>query len=350
MGTGWTPTRSSGCTRPRPSTAWPRPCSAAGASSRRAPRPACTSGRPLRRSAPTTRACSRSAWSAPAACRSTRAATTSATAGSSRSVSGERTEVRVRRRVVDARYLSPEIPARTPPPFARRGRCARRRRQRPRQDRGSALAVRDRRRGQDRDRRVHLAAAQRCRPGRDLLGAATRARGCSTVRWCSPTRRSSSGWRPTSWRPRPRRVARRPVPPDGGRRRDAAHRPVRDADDGQGADARPVGARPAPDDRPRRPAGHVRGADRGRLVLTGGEVTTARDAVVVHCAAAGLQYRPLVPIWGRRRSPCSRSGPGSPCFGAALAGYVEAHASTATRRRTGCARRRRSRTRPPTGL
>src|SRR5690606_10731027 len=33
-------------------------------------------------------------------------------------VSGETAEVRVRRRVVDATYLSPTIPATTPPPFA----------------------------------------------------------------------------------------------------------------------------------------------------------------------------------------------------------------------------------------
>ena len=45
--------------------------------------------------------------------------------------------------------------------------------------------------------------------------------------------------------------------------------------------------------------GHIRHVEPGRLVLTDGEVAIAPDAVVVHCAASGLQYPPLVPIWGR---------------------------------------------------
>ena len=69
--------------------------------------------------------------------------------------------------------------------------------------------------------------------------------------------------------------------------------------------------------------GHVRGAEPGRLALTEGEVTVARDAVVVHCAAAGLQYRPLVPIWGPETITVQPVRSGFPCFGAAIAGYVE---------------------------
>jgi hypothetical protein len=69
--------------------------------------------------------------------------------------------------------------------------------------------------------------------------------------------------------------------------------------------------------------GHVRGAEPGRLVLTEGDVTTARDAVVVHCAAAGLQYRPLVPIWGPEAITLQPIRSGFPVFGAALAGFVE---------------------------
>ena len=68
--------------------------------------------------------------------------------------------------------------------------------------------------------------------------------------------------------------------------------------------------------------GHIRHAEPGRLVLADGDVAIAPDAVVVHCAASGLRYRPLVPIWSRRRSP-SRSSSASHA-GAALAGYVEA--------------------------
>jgi hypothetical protein len=70
--------------------------------------------------------------------------------------------------------------------------------------------------------------------------------------------------------------------------------------------------------------GHVRGVERGRLHLAEGEVTIAKDAVVVHCAASGLQYGPLVPIWGRAAITLQLIRTGFPCFAAALAGYVEA--------------------------
>jgi hypothetical protein len=70
--------------------------------------------------------------------------------------------------------------------------------------------------------------------------------------------------------------------------------------------------------------GHLRRVERGRLVLAEGEVAVAADAVVVHCAAAGLQYRPLVPIWGDDAITLQPIRTGFPCFGAALAGYVEA--------------------------
>ena len=70
--------------------------------------------------------------------------------------------------------------------------------------------------------------------------------------------------------------------------------------------------------------GHVRRAESGRLLLDDGEVAVTPNAVVVHCAAAGLQYPPLVPIW---QPDAIRPQPvrvGFPCFGAALIGYVEA--------------------------
>jgi hypothetical protein len=70
--------------------------------------------------------------------------------------------------------------------------------------------------------------------------------------------------------------------------------------------------------------GHLRSAEPGRLVLTDGEVAIARDAVVVHCAAPGLRYPPLVPIWGPEAITLQPIRTGFPCFGAALAGYVEA--------------------------
>ena len=70
--------------------------------------------------------------------------------------------------------------------------------------------------------------------------------------------------------------------------------------------------------------GHLRHVEPGRLILAEGEVATARDAVVVHCAASGLQYAPLVPIWGRETITLQPIRITFACFGAALAGYVEA--------------------------
>ncbi len=70
--------------------------------------------------------------------------------------------------------------------------------------------------------------------------------------------------------------------------------------------------------------GHLRRVEPTRLVLAQGEVGIAKDAVVVHCAAPGLRYRPLVPIWGQEAITLQPIRAGFPCFGAALAGYVEA--------------------------
>jgi hypothetical protein len=70
--------------------------------------------------------------------------------------------------------------------------------------------------------------------------------------------------------------------------------------------------------------GHLRGAEPGRLVLAHGEAAIARDAVVVHCAASGLQYPPLVPIWGSEAITLQPIRITFACFGAALTGYVEA--------------------------
>ena len=70
--------------------------------------------------------------------------------------------------------------------------------------------------------------------------------------------------------------------------------------------------------------GHIRHVEPGRLVLTGGDAPIAPDAVVVHCAASGLRYRPSVPIWGRAGITVQPIQLGFACFGAALAGYVEA--------------------------
>jgi hypothetical protein len=70
--------------------------------------------------------------------------------------------------------------------------------------------------------------------------------------------------------------------------------------------------------------GYLRAVEPGRLVLAHGEAAIARDAVVVHCAASGLQYPPLVPIWGSEVITLQPIRITFACFGAALAGYIEA--------------------------
>jgi len=70
--------------------------------------------------------------------------------------------------------------------------------------------------------------------------------------------------------------------------------------------------------------GHVLRVEPGRLTCEHGSVSIARDAVVVHCAASGLQHPPLVPVWGAEAITLQPIRAGFPCFGAALTGYVEA--------------------------
>lgn len=69
--------------------------------------------------------------------------------------------------------------------------------------------------------------------------------------------------------------------------------------------------------------GHLRRAGRDRLVFDDGAVATGAGTVVVHCAASGLRYSPLVPIWGEAIT-LQPVRVGFPCFGAALIGFVEA--------------------------
>ena len=71
--------------------------------------------------------------------------------------------------------------------------------------------------------------------------------------------------------------------------------------------------------------GHLTAVARGRLEFADGSVAVvADDALVVHCAARACGTRRSCRSGGRRRSRCSRSASGFPCFGAALVGYVEA--------------------------
>ena len=136
--------------------------------------------------------------------------------------------VDVRRRVVDATYLSPTIPATTPPPFGvadgvrvvadqRAGRPGR-----------GAEPLRDRRFGQDRHRRDRVAAGATASTPTGSCGSGPAIRGCSTVRSSSRTRSSPSGLAAdTMAAAADVDVARRPVPPPRGRRGDAPHRPGR---------------------------------------------------------------------------------------------------------------------------
>ncbi|WP_265521135.1 NAD(P)-binding protein [Oerskovia flava] len=70
--------------------------------------------------------------------------------------------------------------------------------------------------------------------------------------------------------------------------------------------------------------GHVRRVSPGVVTLERGQVHVPRDAVVVHCAAEGLRQRPVVPVWSPGRMVLQPVRAGFPCFAAALVGYVEA--------------------------
>lgn len=70
--------------------------------------------------------------------------------------------------------------------------------------------------------------------------------------------------------------------------------------------------------------GHLRKVAKGRLSFADGDIRVPADTVVVHCAAPGLKYPGLVPIWRPGVITPQPVRVGFPCFGAAMAGYVEA--------------------------
>jgi hypothetical protein len=70
--------------------------------------------------------------------------------------------------------------------------------------------------------------------------------------------------------------------------------------------------------------GHIERVTTREIVLERGSVPLPPDSLVVHCAASGLQYPPLVPLWSPDRIRLQSIRVGFPCFCAALAGYVEA--------------------------
>lgn len=80
--------------------------------------------------------------------------------------------------------------------------------------------------------------------------------------------------------------------------------------------------------------GHLRQVEPGRLLFADGSHAIARDAVVVHCAAAGLKYPPRIAVWDPTSITLQPIRAGFPCFGAALIGYVEAtHTADAEKNR-----------------
>ncbi|MBZ5739512.1 NAD(P)-binding protein [Nocardioides mangrovi] len=70
--------------------------------------------------------------------------------------------------------------------------------------------------------------------------------------------------------------------------------------------------------------GHITSARAGCLELTDGSVEVPRDTVVVHCTADGLRHPDRLPIWQADAITIQPVRAGFPCFGAALIGYVEA--------------------------
>lgn len=70
--------------------------------------------------------------------------------------------------------------------------------------------------------------------------------------------------------------------------------------------------------------GHIRTVHRDRIELDEGTVDLPPDAVVVNCAADGLKQPARVPVWQDEVITLQPVRAGFPCFGAALSGYVEA--------------------------
>jgi hypothetical protein len=70
--------------------------------------------------------------------------------------------------------------------------------------------------------------------------------------------------------------------------------------------------------------GHIRHVTGREIHFAQGSVPLERDTLVVHCAASGIRHQPLVPIWGPDAIRLQTIRVGFPCFCAALAGYVEA--------------------------
>src|SRR6185436_10390631 len=63
--------------------------------------------------------------------------------------------------------------------------------------------------------------------------------------------------------------------------------------------------------------GHIKHVSNREIVLAQGSVPLPPGSLVVHCAAAGLQYPPLVPLWADDMIRLQTIRAGFPCFNAA---------------------------------
>ena len=71
--------------------------------------------------------------------------------------------------------------------------------------------------------------------------------------------------------------------------------------------------------------GRVRRIEAGRILLERGEIETHSDALHVDCTALGLNNAPATPIFQPGRIVLQQMRHLSPCFNAALLGFIEAH-------------------------
>jgi hypothetical protein len=71
--------------------------------------------------------------------------------------------------------------------------------------------------------------------------------------------------------------------------------------------------------------GRVRRIETDRIVLAQGQVETGPDVLHVDCTALGLRAAPATPMFQPGRIVLQQVRQNSPCFNAALIGFVEAH-------------------------
>jgi hypothetical protein len=71
--------------------------------------------------------------------------------------------------------------------------------------------------------------------------------------------------------------------------------------------------------------GHVRSIERDRIVLDEGSVPTSPGQLHIHCAAPGVPQRPALPIFDGDRITLQGIRLGLPAFAAAMTAFVEAH-------------------------